>query len=424
MAEVNTNNDQYNADELEAPEWLNADFIRKVLSQYENEPKLKVLDVKNSPATKKADHYASVMFRTSVDYHTEKGQFFKSLIVKAMPEQEGHKKDMLSESHIFETEIGMYAKVLPEFEKILQQAGDHTKLNANCIYYSLEPRKVLIFEDLLPLGYNLIRNRNATHEEVSCVYAKLATWHAASLKLQNEQPEFLKEFKYGLFEMPNFKNDPFVTTGMAAFLKLLDEKPEFANYRPFFEKMKNNYIQHLEAIMTEYRTNRHPDGYYVLSHGDFHLGNMMYKYNKETGAVDDCMLVDFQICNLSPITIDLIYSLYTLMGPEDRLYNWDKLYEFYFKSLLANLKKIGYKGTYPTLDGFWKQIYRHKYFDFQLVTTFLPLAWAVRTKGFGVIDLIEKEDVRHKTYRIDGYLNDLKVLLPRYEKLGYFDDLQ
>ncbi|XP_023036581.2 uncharacterized protein LOC26528868 [Drosophila willistoni] len=223
MAEDNTNNDQYNADELEAPEWLNAKFITKVLIEYENNPKLKVLDVKNSPATKKADHYASVMFRTSVEYQTEKGKFFKSLIVKAMPEQEGHKKDMLSESHIFETEIGMYAKVLPEFAKIFQEAGDNMKLNANCIYYSLEPRKVLIFEDLLPLDYNPIRNRNATQEEVRCVYAKLAKWHAASLKIQNEQPEFLKEFKYGLFDMPTFVSDPFVTSGMAAFLKLLDE---------------------------------------------------------------------------------------------------------------------------------------------------------------------------------------------------------
>ncbi|XP_068158051.1 uncharacterized protein [Drosophila tropicalis] len=423
MAEDKSQNDQFNADELEAPEWLNPEFIAAVLSKYEKEPKLKVLDLKNSPATKKGDHYASVMFRSSVEYQTDGGKFFKSLIVKAMPEQEGHKKNMLSESHIFETEIGMYAKVLPAFEKILQEAGDNAKLFVPCIYHSVKPRQVLIFEDLVPMGFSLIRDRDATQDELRCVYAKLAKWHAASMKVLNESPEFLKEFKYGLFEMPTFINDPFVTNGMPSFLNMLDQVPEFTKYKPHFEKIKDNYLQHAKAILTEYRENRQPDSYCVLSHGDFHSANIMFKHNKETEAVDDCMLVDFQICNLSPITTDLTYSIYMLMDPELRTYNWDKLVNYYFTCLLENLNKIHYKGEFPTLDGFWKQIYRQKYFDFMLVSTMLPVTWAIRTKAFEPADLLQKDEVRRQTYLLDGYIKDLKVLLPRFEKLGYFDNL-
>jgi len=61
-----------------------------------------------------------------------------------MPEEEGHKKDILKDSHIFETEILMYSKALPEFERILQEAGDNTKLYVPCIYLFQENYWALI----------------------------------------------------------------------------------------------------------------------------------------------------------------------------------------------------------------------------------------------------------------------------------------
>jgi len=153
-----TGTEEFNADELEAPAWLNAQFIGDVLSSYEKCPELRVTALQITPASAQGDHYASVMFRTTAEYTTSKGKFSKPLIIKTMPEQEGHKKDMLAESHLFSTEIGAYTKALPEFERILREAGDDTKLYVPCIYHSLEPRQVMIFEDLVPQGYSVIRN--------------------------------------------------------------------------------------------------------------------------------------------------------------------------------------------------------------------------------------------------------------------------
>ncbi|EDX14401.1 GD21208 [Drosophila simulans] len=144
--------EQFNADELEAPAWLNAQFITDVLRTYEKCPDLQVTDLKITPASAQGDHYASVMFRTTAEYTTSMGKFCKPLIIKTMPEQEGHKKDMLSDSHFFSTEIKAYTTALPEFERILREAGDGTKLFVPCVYHSLEPRQVIIFEDLVPQG--------------------------------------------------------------------------------------------------------------------------------------------------------------------------------------------------------------------------------------------------------------------------------
>ncbi|KAH8247562.1 hypothetical protein KR038_006312 [Drosophila bunnanda] len=419
----NVDTEQFNADELQPPEWLNSEFIADVLSKYENDPELRVTDLKISPATAQGDHYASIMFRAKAEYSTPKGKFSKPLIIKTMPEQEGHKKDMLSESYVFTTEIGSYCTALPEFERILREAGDNTKLYVPCIYHSLEPRQVMIFDDLVPQGYSVIRDRPVTEEELKKVFAKLAKWHAVSMKVINERPNFLKDFKYGIFEMPTIEADPFVTTGMAGFIEMLDQRPEFRKYKPHFEKVKDVYLKRLADEMQEYRKNRRSDSIYVLCHGDFHLRNMMFKENKQTGAPEDVMLVDFQFCNICPITVDLTYSIYMLMEPEQR---WDMgkdIIHHYFTVLVETLKKIGYKAEMPTEDGLWKQIHRNRYYHFFLMATFLPMILSIKQNTFKMNDIIQDPETRKKAYFFDFYVEDIKHLLPKFEEMGYFKDL-
>ncbi|SPP84320.1 uncharacterized protein LOC117585912 isoform X1 [Drosophila guanche] len=419
----NSNAEEFNADELEPPQWLNATYLETILITYESAPELKVTDLKISPASAQGDHYASVMFRTTVEYTTGKGTFNKPLIVKTMPEQDGHKKDMLSDSHLFDTEIGMYSKVLPEFERILKQAGDDTKLYAACIFHSMEPRQVMIFEDLVPQGYIVVRGRSVREEELCASLSKLAKWNAVSMKFNNENPDFIKEFKYGLFDLPTLMSDPMVTTGMGNFIAMLDQVPDLKKYKPHFEKIKDNYLDRTRAVMTEYRTDPKSDEPYVLAHGDFHLRNMMFRHNKETGAFEDVMLVDFQICNLAPISVDLIYSIYMLMEPEQRWNHGEKLINFYITILVDTLKKIGYKGTMPTQEKIWQQIHRHKIYEFFLITTFLPMILAVKSNTLKIVDMIQDPITRQKTYLMDSYVEEARKLLPMFEKMGYFKDL-
>ncbi|EDW34167.1 GL21717 [Drosophila persimilis] len=58
----------------------------------------------------------------------------------------------------------MYSKVLPEFERMLRQV--------DCIYHSLDPRQVMIFEDLM------VVRRWFTQEEICSACRKLAEIHA------------------------------------------------------------------------------------------------------------------------------------------------------------------------------------------------------------------------------------------------------
>ncbi|XP_017007975.2 uncharacterized protein [Drosophila takahashii] len=414
--------ESFNADELNPPEWLNVQFITKVLSGYEKAADLEVTNLSFTPASAKGDHYASIMFRAKVDYKTQKGTFFKSLIIKTMPVEEGVKKDMFADSPLFITEIGMYSKVLPEWERILRGVNDTSKLYVDCIYHSLDPYQIIIFEDLVEMGYEVVRDRFLTQEEICSAYSKLAKIHAISMTKIYENPDYLKEFKYGMLDMPGLMDSPIINAGMAPFIDMLGRIPELTKYQPHFEKIALHFKDRLRDIMRDYRINPH-SGYNVLIHADYHCRNMMFKHNKETGAFEDCMLLDYQGCNVAPMAVDLIYSIYLLMGTEQRSGELETLLNYYLSVLLETLKKIGYRGEMPTKLGFWAEIKRHRYYEFLLLSTFLPVSVGLRTHSMDLADLLHNEETRKQLYLLKEVVEETKVIMARLDKAGYFEDL-
>lgn len=65
------------------------------------------------------------MYRVAISYSCKFNKNAKmSVIVKTTPFADGIKKDMLSGTNIFETEISMYQTTLTEVQRLLVSAGD------------------------------------------------------------------------------------------------------------------------------------------------------------------------------------------------------------------------------------------------------------------------------------------------------------
>ncbi|XP_036341060.1 uncharacterized protein LOC118750443 [Rhagoletis pomonella] len=412
--------EKYNADELQAPEWINDDFFLKVLSNCEGKTsQVKIKDVKISPASMKGDHYASVMFRAQLQYELDGVCKARSVILKTMPETEGHKKEMLGKTDIFEKEIAMYTEVMPRFEKVLRDIGDDTKLKAPCLYYSLEPKQVIVFGDLVPAGYDVVRDRPLTEEEVKAAYAKLAKWHAISYKINLEEPHYFDKFQHGMFNMSIAKED-LMTGGIKHFVHMLKKTPSLRDYLPYFETLEPILLEKCRAGFAEYRESPQVGAPYVLCHGDFHSRNMMFKHNKGTGELEDVMLLDYQVGYVGPVVNDLIYSKYLMLDETLRL-EFPALVYYYFTIFTDTLKKIGFKGQLPKLTEIREQFVRHKYFDFFLISTFLPM-WFTNADNIDAELLMTSEEFRRSLYRSTDYVKYLERTLPRFLHLGYFED--
>ncbi|KAH8311110.1 hypothetical protein KR044_004392, partial [Drosophila immigrans] len=406
---INIMSSKYNPDELEALEWLNTEFFTRILIKFEKAPELILKDLKLSPASVQGDHYASVMFRASVEYTTLNGSTSKSLIVKTMPEQGGQKKQMVDDSHIFHTEIAMYTELLPKFEAILRKVGDDTSLHVPCVYHSLEPRQVMVFDDLVPQGYQVIRDRSANIEEIHTALEKLAKWHAVSQKFITEQPHLFDNLRYNLSTLPNFLNQSFLTNALPNFIYMLQEVESLQKYKKHFEAMRGNLIQGWAESLGEYHKNPRKDAHYVLCHGDFHIRNLMFKK-------DNCMFIDFQLSHVGPLVNDFLYAMYMFFGPNERGKLRDKLISHYLKTFADTLQKIGCLKKAPSFEEFQCQLIDNKYNEFMLLTTFLPIQIASRKNA---IDPLRR---RTSMYKDKDYQNEVDFLLDRMQQMGYFND--
>ncbi|KAH8414120.1 hypothetical protein KR222_007749, partial [Zaprionus bogoriensis] len=412
-SKMSTTTENYNDDELEAPAWMDGQFFTDVLVEHLKDRYLKVIAYSTSPATAKGDHYASVMFRASVKYSTKNGTFTKSLIIKTMPEEGTHKKEFLDGAFLFETEISMYTEILPNFEKILNKAGDKTTFCARCVYHSLKPPQLMVFEDLVPQGYEVIRRRDATVDELKATLTKLAKWHAVSYKLLKEKPEMFDHLKYDLTTIPNFINRESLTSGLPNFLDMLGRVESLQKYQKYFEPFRNKLIQQWRDLIREYRENPKEDSYYVLCHGDYHLKNMMFKGN-------ECMLLDFQMSYVGSMTNDVLYAIYMLFSPEDRRERRDELIYYYFEAFSKTLSIIGYQGSAPNLIDYRRQLFDRRIQELFLLTTFLPCSFLMRN-GEDPSGFMEDAKKRIKMYDNSAYQKELEYLLPRMLHLGYFD---
>ncbi|KAM7361120.1 uncharacterized protein ACRADG_009981 [Cochliomyia hominivorax] len=418
----------YNEDELVPPSWITKDFFEKVLQQYENNENIKISDLDLTPASMKGDHYASVMFRCKISYTTGSSEDNKqkSLILKTLPLEDGPKREMLKESKLFETEISMYAEALPTIENILEECGETTKLAAELIYHSLEPHKCLIFEDLCKAGYDTVRGRYLRDEEIKVVFRKIAKLHAASYVLGHaEDHEIVTKFEDGMFCSSIIMGMDFMSHGIVNFIEMLKKHEEFKLYLDKIEVLKSEMHNKCKDLYKAYKLKKSETDIFVLNHGDFHLKNMMFKFDADQN-MEDIIMVDYQISCYAPSTIDLFYSQYLIMSPEQRSRR-NEFMHYYFEEFVRVLKKLEYKGKMPKYSDFQIAGLRYKHFVLFLLTTILP-----HVRMFLVVPTDELKDVDTAKYVEDPsssvaayynpeFISELRDLLPSLLNDGYLD---
>ncbi|KRF99953.1 uncharacterized protein Dwil_GK27330 [Drosophila willistoni] len=210
---------------------------------------------------------------------------------------------------------------------------------------------------------------------------------------------------------------------MPYFIKMLEDYPQLTKYKPYFENIRKTYLTRCRDAFVEYRENPQENFYYVLCHGDLFRRNMMFKHQAETGELEDCLLLDFQMSNVGPMPNDIIYALYQLFSPDQRINHRDELIEYYFAENIKTLKKIGYTGELPKLTVFKEHLFRLRYMEIFLLISFLPLIYGLKKQqAVDAPSWRDSEDLRHSFYHNDDYAKEVEQRLQYFVNKGYFQE--
>lgn len=111
------------------PSWIDQRFFEKIVQHMENDSEARVCDFNINAGSKLGDNFASLIFRSTITFESKftdgKEKSISVIIKTQMASALGEEQyDFLSESPLFQTEMDMYSKVLPEIQSLWLSAGD------------------------------------------------------------------------------------------------------------------------------------------------------------------------------------------------------------------------------------------------------------------------------------------------------------
>ncbi|XP_049284915.1 uncharacterized protein LOC125764588 [Anopheles funestus] len=333
----------YNLDELEAPAWLNDEFFCNVMRESNNDPTIELTSAcVLRPGTNKGDHYASVMFRTTVKYRSKRSKTENSvnIIMKTKPEAEGLKKELLEDDTLFAIEIDMYTKTLPEMARMLKEIGEEYKY-PRFIYGALKPRAIFILEDISDQGW-VMADYITTLDDMKPTVRDIAMFHAASVMIESSDPTFAERYAYAMGEK-YMGFEGLIKKSFGDLMQLTVSCSEFAHFAKPLEKFQENLREFYVGLYDPSKTYQN-----VLIHGDFHYKNMLHKID-DKGRHEDTILLDYQICCWTSPAIDLYYLLDMIPTQEVKDGHRSELIYMYYQQYTDLLKRLGYLGKIPTL---------------------------------------------------------------------------
>lgn len=314
------------------PDWLTDDYFLKVLKS-DSQPCDKIVLYKSQveSATNKGDNYASEMFRIVLNYTRDGFSEEKRIILKKDHDNEDVNK-FFADYNLYSTEIDYYRLYLPEFEKILQRAGENIQLSPRLIYHE-DP--VFIMEDMAPQNYRTVsRDDRFDIQTAKLVLAKLAKYHAASMIYNKQSGGALQKLKGTLFDV----KDGFLTVLLKKMDILLEDMDTWGeDFAPIIPKLI--YIRtHYTEIGQQYIIPNEDFG--VFLHGDAWLNNILVRFSDQKPV--DVLLIDLQISFWSSPAYDLLYFIFTSLN-EDAYQNcFDELIKHYYDHLSVTLKALNF----------------------------------------------------------------------------------
>ncbi|XP_066584096.1 uncharacterized protein [Prorops nasuta] len=405
---------------LGKPDWLNKDFVERVLRKSEADETIRVIDIFVKPATSKGDNYTSDMLRVTVEFSHQQGKkMIKdkiSIIIKIAPMEEGIRKDLISKSGIFENEMHMMTSTLVKMNELLAPTG--IRLSSRALYIQREEPVLLVLEDLAPLGY-CMAERTSGLDLTHCLLAikNLARFHASTVAVLEKEPKLKEVYNIGIYSE---KHPPEMRKYFIENVKLLSTEiskwPELdPKYSRKLIKMADNiYLKGCENVTVS------EDEFNVINHGDFWVNNMLFRYSDDGKPIDH-IFVDFQLPFYGSPAIDLQYFFNTSPSPKVYSDHKEHLMQEYHKTLISTMKQLNCTTTPPTLDEIHKQMRKRATLGMIATFTILPIVLVDKSEAKDLGEMMENGTYTNPGLQSKAFRTVFTKRISGFDQLGLLD---
>ncbi|XP_018311691.1 uncharacterized protein [Mycetomoellerius zeteki] len=400
----------------ETSTWLNLCFVEKILRKSEDDNSIQMIDMFSKPATSKGDNYTSDMIRITVEYSRDQGSCRikekKSIILKILPEHGSVRQKFVIKSGLFYTEMSMMSNTLNKMNKLLEPKY---RLSGKTLYVQNEDPMLLAIEDLAALGFRMADRLSGLDIDHSILALHgLARFHAASVALCEKEPKQKEMYLKGTFnkQQSSEMKDIFIkcTKGLA------DEIAHWSEVKQYSEKIAK-LSDHIYQIGID-ATKLCKEEFNVITHGDFHVNNMLFRYDNNGKPIDH-IFIDFQVCVYATPVLDLLFFLNTSPSLDVMENKKNILLNEYLRTLSATLKQLNCKTHPPTMEELKATIKRKANYGMIIFFIILPFMLCCKTEAKDLDELLSSGI--NPGFKSEIYRKLMIKRLPLYDEWGLLD---
>ncbi|XP_037909445.1 uncharacterized protein LOC119650625 isoform X2 [Hermetia illucens] len=297
----------------------------------------------------------SEVLAVKIDYEFKNEDQHLDLFIKLLP-HDPFSRYFVTEAQFDLREIKFYTQILPDlidFEKrnLIPSAESMFIAVPKCYHttYTLTshldnphaspepPESILVLEDMRPRGYKSAHfTQGLNLDEARSAIRSISVVHALSLAMKLKDKIDLNEKYPFLFQISKASDSyqQLVEQGLPQLTRFLQKREGRDNEISALNDIRNKTRNIIENLLQPIE----PMG--LITHTDFWCNNLLLKDGGDSSAVDNCIILDWQMVTYSRPTNDIALLLISSLPSSVRRANMTKLLDFYYECLSENLAKI------------------------------------------------------------------------------------
>ncbi|KAH8307819.1 hypothetical protein KR059_000320 [Drosophila kikkawai] len=392
------------------PAWLKADLFEKLLAERFGDKYVGIKSFEPVAGLKPGENYSSIMLRLHFEVELKDHLIEKVSYMLKTPHDFEMYREILKKNNMFVVERDVFLQVIPELEKMYQDAGLKVQFGAKA-YEIQAPDEYVLLQDLKPFGFkNVDRLEGLNMIHTKSVLKKLAQWHAASANrlhlkgpyTQNYlQPAYADSMKvnieqvaqtlgkYFLKCLPLYEGyEEYSEAVVSSFSRNLVPLEDLVNHLILQHKIQPKIVDLMYAMNTP-----DPEDFNALNHGDCWTNNIMFRYEGENPEPAETFFVDLQLPKVACVAHDLIYFLLGSTQFDIKLCKFDYLIKYYHDQLIEHLALLKYpQAKTPSLRFLHTQLLKYGRVGYHTALILCPPVLLDRTDEANLTDFVTESD--------------------------------